>query len=95
MENQIRERLRALSSAVKHGGFVELTESKDGTVLWYRRDSLGTVLGTHPRACIDSLTNSATIFWIGLQGQLNSKTFRAGGALRDWLKLETKQTAER
>jgi hypothetical protein len=41
--------------------------------------------------CIDSLTNSATVYWMTVPGRVNSKTFRGVPALQEWfhLKLET------
>jgi hypothetical protein len=34
--------------------------------------------------CIDNLTNSVTIFWINVLGEVNSKTFRGVRALQEW-----------
>jgi len=37
--------------------------------------------------CIDSLTKSATIYWMTVPGDLKSRTFRDVPALHDWFEL--------
>jgi hypothetical protein len=80
------DRLRPFQATAREGGFVELNESSgDGTVLWLKKTSLDGSSEIHERMCIDSLTNSATVFWVSITGALNSKTFRNANALQEWL----------
>ena len=39
---------------------------------------------TDDRMCVDSLTNSVTVFWATMPWKINSKTFRAVSALQEW-----------
>jgi hypothetical protein len=50
---------------------------------------------THQRMCIDSMTNSVTVYWVGGLGKLNSKTFRNPSALEEWFQLEPQPILER
>jgi hypothetical protein len=79
------DRLRPFQATAREGGFVELNESSDGTVLWLKKTSLDESSEIHERMCIDSLTNSATVFWVSITGGLNSKTFRNAISLQEWL----------
>jgi hypothetical protein len=45
--------------------------------------------------CIDSLTNSATVFWMSVPTKLNSKTFRDVPALEEWFVLQPEPVLER
>jgi hypothetical protein len=83
--------LQAFQTAARQCGFVEVNESEEGTVLWLRKRAPDTARETHQRMCIDSLTNSATVYWMTVPGKVNSKTFRGVPALQEWfqLKLET------
>ncbi|MGC0772928.1 MAG: hypothetical protein WB543_08330 [Candidatus Acidiferrum sp.] len=83
--------LQAFQAAAKQCGFVEVSQSEEGTVLWLRKKAPDTARETHQRMCIDGLTNSATVYWVTVPGKVNSKTFRAVPALQEWfdLKLET------
>jgi len=60
------ERLQAFQTAAHEGGFVEVNEAAEGTVLWLRKKAPDTARETHQRMCIDSLTNSATVYWLSL-----------------------------
>jgi len=82
---RIMERLQKFQSAARECGFVVVNESEEGTVLWLRKDTAAGEIGQ--RMCIDSVTNSMTIFWKPVSGRLNSKTFRGISALEDWLNL--------
>ena len=84
------EKLQALQTAADQGGFVDLNETGEGTVLWLRKSTPDTARETHQRMCIDSLTDSVTIYWMTVPGRVNSKTFRAVPALQEW--FETKAT---
>jgi len=87
--------LRTFQSAAHAGGFVELRECADGSALWLRKSAADTDRDTHQRMCIDSLTHSATVFWIGSLGKLNSKTFREVPALQEWFKSKPEAILER
>ena len=81
------EKLRAFQTAAREGGFVEVNESAGGTVLWLRKKTPDTARDTHQRMCIDSLTNSVTVYWMSVPGKLNSKTFRGVPAMQEWFEL--------
>lgn len=81
-------RLRAFQAAAQEGGFVELQQSPDGTVLWLRKNEPQSGKEMHPRLCIDSLTNSATVYWMSAPGKFCSKTFRGASNLRAWFVLD-------
>jgi hypothetical protein len=89
------ERLQALQSAARLGGFIEVNESADGTVLWLRKNTPDTTRETYQRMCIDTLTNSATVYWMAVPGKLNSKTFRGVPALQEWFELTQDCISER
>jgi hypothetical protein len=80
-------RLQAFQTAAREGGFVKVSESGEGNVLWLRKSAPDTVTETHQRMCIDSLTNSVTVYWMTAPGRVNSKRFRAVLALQEWFKL--------
>jgi hypothetical protein len=83
----IMERLQAFQIAARDRGFVEVSESTEGTVLWLRKAAPDMARETHQRMCIDSLTNSVTVYWMTVPGKLNSKTFRGVLALQEWFRL--------
>jgi len=89
------ERLQAFQTAAREGGFVEVNELAQGTVLWLRKKASDTVRETHQRMCIDSLTNSVTVYWMAVPGKVNSKTFRGVPALQEWFKLTPETTVQR
>ena len=95
MAGTISERIRAFKIAAHEVGYVESSESEDGTVLWLHKNSLPASRDTHQNMCIDSLTNSATLFWMTLAGKLTSKTFRGVPALQEWFKLTPELIMER
>jgi hypothetical protein len=80
-------RLEAFQTAAREGGFVKVSERGEGNVLWFRKRTADATTQTHQRMCIDSLTNSVTIYWMTAPGKVNSKTFRAVLALQEWFKL--------
>src|ERR1700682_766557 len=88
------ERLQAFQTAAHEGGFIEVSESGEGTVLWLRKITPDKASETHQRMCIDSLTNSVTVFWVTLPDKLNSKTFRGVPALQEWFELKPETTME-
>ena len=81
------QRLQDFQMAAREGGFTEVNESPEGTVLWLKKKTGGTARETHQRMCIDSLTNSVTVYWMPIPGQITSKTFRGVPALQEWIKL--------
>ncbi len=89
------EKLQAFQTAALQGGFVEVKESAGGTVLWLRKNTPDTARETHQRMCIDSLTNSATVYWMSVPGKLNSKTFRGVPALQEWCELRPEPILQR
>ena len=65
-----------------------MEEGDDGGVLWLRQQSPDAVTKTHQRICLDSQTNSATVYWMNSLEKVVSKTFRSAAALRAWLALD-------
>jgi hypothetical protein len=82
------EKLRAFQVAAQEGGFVGLNKSVDGSVLWLRKNEPDSGKEMHQRLCIDSLTNSATVYWMTALGKFDSKTFRGVSNLRAWFALD-------
>ena len=79
------QELQTFQAAARDNGFVAAEESKDGTVLWFRKAAPDESTSKHQRLCLDTMTNSATVFWINAQGQTYSKTFRSVTLLRERL----------
>jgi hypothetical protein len=88
-------RLRDFQTAAREGGFTEVKESPEGTVLWLKKKTPDTSRETHQRMCIDSLTNSVTVYWMPISGQVTSKTFRGVPALQEWIKLRPEPVLHR
>lgn len=80
--------LQGFQNAAHEGGFADVAESSGGSVLWLRKKEPDANRETHQRMCIDSLTNSATVYWVRKSGKVESKTFRKVPALQEWFKLE-------
>jgi hypothetical protein len=72
----------------RENGFVEV-ESEENSTVWFRNSTPDPVSAVHKRLCLDSLTNSATVFWETVPVKLNSLTFRTAAALHAWLVLNT------
>jgi len=81
------EKLQEFQSAARDNGFLEVGESEQGSAVWFRKTTPDKETDVHKRLCIDSLTNSATLFWETLPAKLNSKTFRTVSALQEWFAL--------
>jgi hypothetical protein len=81
------EKLQEFQSAARDNGFLEVGESEQGSAVWFRKTTPDKDTEVHKRLCIDSLTNSATLFWETLPAKLNSKTFRTASALQEWFVL--------
>jgi hypothetical protein len=86
-QTEIMLRLQAFRTAAREGGFVEVEESAEETILWLRKTAPPATRDMHQRMCIDSVTGSVTIYWLADPGKLNSKTFRGVPALQEWFKL--------
>jgi hypothetical protein len=87
--------LQAFQTAAREGGFVEVSESGKGNVLWLTKGAPHCFRETHQRMCIDSLTNSVTVYWMTVLGKVNSKTFRAVPDLQEWFKLSPEPAVQR
>jgi hypothetical protein len=74
------EKLKAFQDIARNNGFVDVEETDDGTVLWLKKPTEN----AEDRMCVDSLTNSVTVFWATMPWKINSKTFRAVSALQEW-----------
>jgi hypothetical protein len=61
------QELQTFQAAARDTGFVAVEESKEGTVLWFRK-------AAPDRLRLDTMTNSATVFWRNARGQTCSKT---------------------
>jgi hypothetical protein len=75
------EKLQAFQVTAREGGFVAVEESDDGTVLWLKKPTTE----AEDRICIDTLTKSATVYWVTIPWKINSKTFREASALHEWI----------
>jgi hypothetical protein len=80
-------KLQEFQTAARNLGFIEVNEVAEGTVLWLRKSKPDTAREMDQRMCIDSLTNSATVYWMISPGKVNSKTFRGVPALQEWLDI--------
>jgi hypothetical protein len=87
------EKLQAFQVAARECGFVAVEECEDGTVLWLRKASPDAATDTHQRMCMDSLTNSATIYWMNDRGKVDSKTFRSAATFQEWFALHPVHSA--
>ena len=83
------EKLNAFQEVARRHGFVDVEEAEDGTVLWMSRPNAN----TEDRICIDSVTNSATLFWETIPWKINSRTFRVAFVLEEWFASTPKQAA--
>jgi hypothetical protein len=75
------EKLQAFQAAAREGGFVVIEESEESGVLWLKKQTAN----AEDRICLDSLTNSATVYWATIPWKINSKTFRDASGLREWI----------
>jgi hypothetical protein len=88
------EQTKTFQSVAFECGFVEGNETPEESIMWFRRILPDTATNTHLRMCVDSLTKSATIYWMGIGGKVQSKTFRAAPAMEEWLRLAGDMSAE-
>ena len=87
--------VEAFQSAAREGGFVTDIGMGEGTVQWLRKIPPSMARDTHQRMCIDAMTSSVTVYWVGVHGKLNSKTFRNASALQEWFQLEPQPIEQR
>jgi hypothetical protein len=78
------EKLQEFQSVARENGYAEASKSKDGSTVWFRKATPDADAEAHKRLCIDSVTDSATIFWQIVPAKPNSKTFRTVSSLKDW-----------
>jgi hypothetical protein len=95
MKEDTMHKLQLFQAAAREGGFVEVNKAANGTVLWLKKSPPDKAQGTPVRMCIDSLTNSATVFWKTVPGKLNSRTFRSVPALQEWIELKPETSLNR
>jgi hypothetical protein len=87
--------LEAFQIAAREGGFVAELGMGEGTVQWLRKIPPHMARDTHQRMCIDTMTSSVTVYWVGVPGKLNSKTFRNVSALQEWFQVESRPIEQR
>ena len=88
------EKLQEFQSAARENDFIEVGESEGGSTVWFRKATPDASTGVHKRLCVDSLTNSATVFWEIVPAKLTSKTFRTVAAMKDWFALKSPDAAQ-
>jgi hypothetical protein len=81
------QKLQDFQVAARGDGFVEVADSEDESVAWFRSTSADPETNVHKRLCLDSLTSSATVYWETAGAKLNSKTFRTASSMKAWLSL--------
>ena len=82
------KKLQEYQDAAREGGFVEVEECEQGTVLWLRKETPDATTQTHQRICIDSTANLVTVYWMNALGKIDSKTFRSVPSLQEWFALQ-------
>jgi len=80
-------RLQEFQNAAHESGFVDVRECNEGTVLWLRREIPDMAAQTPEGICMDSVTNSVTVYWTSNTGKPDSKTFRTASDSREWFAL--------
>jgi hypothetical protein len=78
------EKLQEFRNLAGENGYSQIGECRDGSTLWFSKEGLNAAAGNQKRLCIDSVTDSLTIFSGSIMGKPNSKTFRTVASLRDW-----------
>ncbi|MGB2632534.1 MAG: hypothetical protein WAM58_01240 [Candidatus Acidiferrum sp.] len=79
--------LQDFQTVARAGGFVDVEECGDGTVLWFRKEIPDVATKTHQRICMDSSLKSVTLYWMNILGKIDSKTFRTSASLQEWIAL--------
>jgi hypothetical protein len=78
-------KLQEFRTAAHENGYDEINGNVEGDIIWLRKATPDIGTEVHKRLCIDSITDSATVFWQTVPAKLNSKTFRTVSSLKDWL----------
>jgi hypothetical protein len=79
-------KLQEFQSTARDNGYAEANEFDGGSAVWFRKSTPDQGTEVHKRLCIDSLTDSATVFWQAVPAKLNSKTFRTVSSLMEWFR---------
>jgi hypothetical protein len=79
--------LQGFQRAAREGGFVEVQERGEGTVLWLAKEKQDSDATPDQRICIDSLLKSVTIYWVNASGKTDAKSFRTVPGLQEWFAL--------
>lgn len=77
-------KIQAFRMAARENGSDEIKENIKGSIVWLRKATPDVGTDVHRRLCIDSITDSATVFWQTVPAKLNSKTFRTVSDLKNW-----------
>lgn len=77
-------KLQEFRMAARENGYDEINENAGGSIVWLRKATPDVGTDAHKRLCIDSITDSATVFWQTVPAKLNSKTFRTVSDLKNW-----------
>jgi hypothetical protein len=77
-------KLQEFRTAARQNGYAETNEYQAGSIVWLKKPKPHAGTDLHERLCIDSVTDSATVFWQSAPRKLNSKTFRSVASLTDW-----------
>jgi len=83
-------KLQEFQSTARDNGYAEANECDGGSAVWFRKATPDQGTEVHKRLCIDSLTDSATVFWQTVPAKLNSKTFRTVSSLKEWFRSTSK-----
>jgi hypothetical protein len=83
-------KLQEFQSAARENGYAEANEDIGRSTCWLRKATPDAGTAAHKRMCIDSVTDSATVFWQTIPAKLNSKTFRTASSLKDWFGSSSK-----
>jgi hypothetical protein len=80
-------KLQTLKVAALLEGFIKVRDVADGSVMWFTSALPDVDTNFHKRLCLDSLTNSATIYWETIGAKIHSETFRTVSSFQEWLGL--------
>jgi hypothetical protein len=83
--------LEGFQVAARAQGFVEVEECEQGSILWLRKQVPDAATSTHQRICIDSESNTLTVYWMTAPGKIDSKSFRDVSSLQKWFGLSVVQ----
>jgi hypothetical protein len=76
--------IERFKSAALENGYCKTEEYESASVVWFTQLTPDTGREIRNRLCIDSLTDSVTVFWQTVPERLNSKTFRTVSSLEEW-----------